>query len=44
MTHSPPARKVTHGTTAALCAVFAVVLALGQVVSARHRAGGAADL
>ncbi|MFG2430147.1 Rv3654c family TadE-like protein [Streptomyces sp. NPDC048590] len=31
-------------TTAALCAVFAVVLALGQAVSARHRAGGAADL
>lgn len=31
-------------TTAALCAVFAVVLALGQVVVARHRAGGAADL
>lgn len=31
-------------TTATLCAVFAVVLALGQVVVARHRAGGAADL
>lgn len=31
-------------TTATLCAVFAVVLALGQVVAARHRAGGAADL
>lgn len=31
-------------TTAALCAVFAIVLALGQVVVARHRAGGAADL
>lgn len=31
-------------TTAALCAVFAAVLALGQVVVARHRAGGAADL
>ncbi|MER5884283.1 Rv3654c family TadE-like protein [Streptomyces sp. NPDC001941] len=28
----------------ALCAVFAAVLALGQVVAARHRAGGAADL
>lgn len=31
-------------TTATLCTVFAVVLALGQVVAARHRAGGAADL
>ncbi|MEU1483835.1 Rv3654c family TadE-like protein [Streptomyces sp. NPDC005752] len=31
-------------TTATLCAVFAMVLALGQAVSARHRAGGAADL
>lgn len=31
-------------TAAALCAVFAVVLALGQAVAARHRAGGAADL
>jgi secretion/DNA translocation related TadE-like protein len=31
-------------TTVTLCAVFAVVLALGQVVSARHQAGGAADL
>lgn len=31
-------------TTATLCAVFAVVLTLGQLVSARHRAGGAADL
>ncbi|MGW1408610.1 Rv3654c family TadE-like protein [Streptomyces sp. NPDC002403] len=31
-------------TTATLCAVFAVVLALGQVVAVRHRAGGAADL
>ncbi|MEU0133781.1 Rv3654c family TadE-like protein [Streptomyces sp. NPDC006296] len=31
-------------TTATLCAVFALVLALGQVVAARHRAGGAADL
>ncbi len=28
----------------ALCVVFGVVLALGQAVSARHRAGGAADL
>lgn len=28
----------------ALCAVFAAVLALGQAVAARHRAGGAADL
>ncbi|MGI5481537.1 Rv3654c family TadE-like protein [Streptomyces lavendofoliae] len=27
-----------------MCAVFAAVLALGQAVSARHRAGGAADL
>lgn len=27
-----------------LCVVFAGVLALGQVVSARHRAAGAADL
>ncbi|WP_457515538.1 Rv3654c family TadE-like protein [Streptomyces sp. TE33382] len=27
-----------------LCSVFAVVLALGQAVAARHRAGGAADL
>ncbi|MEU8678989.1 Rv3654c family TadE-like protein [Streptomyces sp. NPDC048560] len=31
-------------STATLCAVFAVVLALGQAVAARHRAGGAADL
>ncbi|WP_443051563.1 Rv3654c family TadE-like protein [Streptomyces sp. NBC_00234] len=31
-------------TTATLCAVFAVVLALGQAVAVRHRAGGAADL
>ncbi|MFE7748690.1 Rv3654c family TadE-like protein [Streptomyces sp. NPDC057428] len=31
-------------TTSTLCVVFAVVLALGQAVSARHRAGGAADL
>ncbi|MFD3536285.1 Rv3654c family TadE-like protein [Streptomyces sp. NPDC058661] len=28
----------------ALCVVFAAVLALGQAVAARHRAGGAADL
>ncbi|MGH3325877.1 MAG: Rv3654c family TadE-like protein, partial [Streptomyces sp.] len=27
-----------------LCGVVAVVLGLGQAVSARHRAGGAADL
>ncbi|MEE1756824.1 Rv3654c family TadE-like protein [Streptomyces sp. SP18CS02] len=27
-----------------LCAVFGTVLALGQAVAARHRAGGAADL
>ncbi len=31
-------------TTTTLCTVFAVVLALGQVVAARHRAAGAADL
>ncbi|WSV65850.1 flp pilus-assembly TadE/G-like family protein [Streptomyces sp. NBC_01013] len=31
-------------TTATLCVVFAVVLALGQVVVVRHRAGGTADL
>ncbi|MFJ4964833.1 Rv3654c family TadE-like protein [Streptomyces sp. NPDC088729] len=31
-------------TGVTLCAVFAVVLALGQAVAARHRAGGAADL
>uniref|UniRef100_UPI0040572AA0 Rv3654c family TadE-like protein n=1 Tax=Streptomyces sp. SID1121 TaxID=3425888 RepID=UPI0040572AA0 len=30
--------------TTAMCVVFAVVLALGQAVAARHRAGGAADL
>lgn len=28
----------------ALCVVFAAVLALGQAVAARHRAGGAADM
>ncbi|MFH8885756.1 Rv3654c family TadE-like protein [Streptomyces californicus] len=31
-------------TATALCTVFAIVLALGQAVAARHRAGGAADL
>ncbi|MEU5029074.1 Rv3654c family TadE-like protein [Streptomyces milbemycinicus] len=31
-------------TATALCAVFAVVLAAGQVMVARHRAGAAADL
>ncbi|OCC09099.1 hypothetical protein A3Q37_05121 [Streptomyces sp. PTY087I2] len=31
-------------TAAGLCTVFAAVLALGQAVAARHRAGGAADL
>ncbi|MFH9260668.1 Rv3654c family TadE-like protein [Streptomyces globisporus] len=31
-------------TAAGLCTVFAVVLVLGQVVAARHRAGGVADL
>ncbi|WP_184578763.1 Rv3654c family TadE-like protein [Streptomyces zagrosensis] len=30
--------------TSALCAVFAVVLSMGSVVVARHRAGGAADM
>lgn len=30
--------------TTVLCAVFAVVLAMGQAVVARHRAGAAADL
>lgn len=30
--------------TTALCAVFALVLAMGQAVAARHRAAGAADL
>ncbi|WP_425586217.1 Rv3654c family TadE-like protein [Streptomyces sannanensis] len=34
----------TAMAAAALCVVFAVVLALGQAVAARHRAGGAADL
>ncbi|MER7398997.1 Rv3654c family TadE-like protein [Streptomyces sp. NPDC000151] len=31
-------------STMALCAVFAVVIALGQAVIARHRAGAAADM
>ncbi|MFD7748234.1 Rv3654c family TadE-like protein [Streptomyces sp. NPDC059694] len=31
-------------TATVLCTVFALVLALGQAVAARHRAGGAADL
>ncbi|GFN04959.1 hypothetical protein Smic_35150 [Streptomyces microflavus] len=31
-------------TVVTLCGVFALVLALGQAVAARHRAGGAADL
>ncbi|GAA4907542.1 Rv3654c family TadE-like protein [Streptomyces coeruleoprunus] len=31
-------------TMTSLCAVFAAVLALGQAVAAKHRAGGAADL
>ncbi|MET4924600.1 flp pilus-assembly TadE/G-like family protein [Streptomyces sp. PSRA5] len=30
--------------TTALCAVFAVILGMGQAVVARHRAGSAADL
>lgn len=30
--------------TTALCAAFAVILAMGQAVVARHRAGSAADL
>ncbi|WP_405664081.1 flp pilus-assembly TadE/G-like family protein [Streptomyces sp. NBC_01166] len=34
----------TAVTTTTLCVVFATVLALGQAVAARHRAGGAADL
>lgn len=29
--------------TTALCAVFAVILAMGQAVVARHRAASAAD-
>ncbi|MEU2246888.1 Rv3654c family TadE-like protein [Streptomyces sp. NPDC019224] len=31
-------------TAATLCTVFAVILAFGQVVAVRHRAGSAADL
>ncbi|MER5554163.1 Rv3654c family TadE-like protein [Streptomyces sp. NPDC002793] len=31
-------------SAATLCAMFAMLLALGQAVSARHQAGGAADL
>ncbi|MFJ1750964.1 Rv3654c family TadE-like protein [Streptomyces sp. NPDC088116] len=31
-------------TATTMCAVFAVVLAMGQAVGARHRAGAAADL
>ncbi|WSI71958.1 flp pilus-assembly TadE/G-like family protein [Streptomyces sp. NBC_01335] len=31
-------------TVATLCSVCAVILAFGQAVAARHRAGGAADL
>ncbi|MCC5032175.1 flp pilus-assembly TadE/G-like family protein [Streptomyces sp. WAC 00631] len=34
----------TAVTATALCAVFAAVLALGQAVVTRHRAGGGADL
>lgn len=30
--------------TASLCVIFAALLAMGQGVAARHRAGGAADL
>jgi secretion/DNA translocation related TadE-like protein len=30
--------------TTVLCAVFAIILAMGQAVVARHRAGAAADL
>ncbi len=32
------------GAIAVLCVVFAIVLALGQAVAARHRAAGGADL
>ncbi|MFF9869288.1 Rv3654c family TadE-like protein [Streptomyces sp. NPDC013953] len=47
-----PGRTVDRGgatvwvavAASVLCAVFAAVLALGQAVAARHRAGGAADL
>ncbi|MFE9875361.1 Rv3654c family TadE-like protein [Streptomyces sp. NPDC005784] len=34
----------TVGAIAVLCAVFGVVLAMGQAVVVRHRAAGAADL
>ncbi|WP_328693004.1 pilus assembly protein TadG-related protein [Streptomyces phaeochromogenes] len=34
----------TVGAIAVLCVVFGAVLAMGQVVVIRHRAGGAADL
>ena len=34
----------TVGAIAVLCVVFGVVLAMGQAVVVRHRAGGAADL
>lgn len=34
----------TAALAAGLCVVFAAVLGMGQVVLARHRAGGAADL
>ncbi|MET9411323.1 Rv3654c family TadE-like protein [Streptomyces sp. NPDC002935] len=34
----------TVGAIAVLCAVFGVVLAMGQAVLVRHRAAGAADL
>ncbi|MCX4235827.1 Rv3654c family TadE-like protein [Streptomyces ortus] len=34
----------TVGALAVLCVVFGAVLAMGQAVVARHRAGGAADL
>lgn len=47
-----PARTADRGAAtvwvavaaSVLCVVFAAVLALGQAVAARHRAGGAADL
>jgi secretion/DNA translocation related TadE-like protein len=38
------ATVVVAMTATAMCALFALVLALGQVVVARHRAGAAADL
>lgn len=48
----PSARRSDRGAATvwvavaacALCVVFGAVLALGQAVAARHRAGGAADL